>query len=172
MTTTITAPLDLLVGSWQLTMATTSPDGVTTRADGLRATKTWFGDGRYVREEIEGQFGGERYKKMTLLGYNRTRDRFEYVTADNHDGVILYFVTAPSAAGDGYEITLFADYAMPDELKKDAAAFITIRTTLSIESRERHILRNAYRYPGGSEKPFLEYVYTRLENPVEASHQT
>ena len=162
----ITDALDLLVGSWQVTMTIMSAGGESTCADGLRANKAWVADGRYVSEEIEGDFGSERHKKRTLLGYNRTRDRFEYVTADNHDGVILFFVTPPAAAGDGREITLFADYAMPDEAGKNTATFVTIRTTLVIESRERHTLRNAYRYPGGVEKPFLEYVYTCAESPA------
>ena len=164
MTTEMKEALDLLVGSWRVTMATTPSEGESTHADGLLARKTWIGDGRYVQEEIEGDFGNERHKKMTLLGYNSTRDRFEYVTADNHDSVILFFVTTPAAAGNGREITLFADYAMPNEADKDAATFVTIRTTLIIESRDRHILRNAYRYAGGVEKPFLEYIYTRSDS--------
>ena len=157
--------LDSIVGSWTVMMTVVDDDGATTRADGLRADKTWFGDGRYVLEHIEGDFQSERHKKLTLLGYNATRDRFEYVTADNHDGVVLFYTTLPTAAGRGREIELFTDYAMPQG-ETDRAIFITIRTTLSVESPDRHVLRNAYRYAGGIEKPFLEYIYTRKQEPA------
>lgn len=149
-----------MVGTWRVSMSTTPRGGPTTHADGLQAEKRWSGGGRYVREEIAGAFGSEQHEKLTMLGYNVTRDQFEYMTADNHDGVILLFTTSPGSAGDGHSVTMFTEYAMPPE-HGDEPVFLTVKTVIAIESHDRHTIINSYIYAGGVEQPFLEYVYTR-----------
>ena len=151
--------LRLLEGDWRLTMSVWSEDGQLTRSDGLRARKRLIADGRYLREEIEGAFAGGPHEKLTVLGYNATRGRFEYVTADNHDAVLLLYLSAAGVRADATSVELWAEYAAPRE--GDGADFVLIRTEIISEGADRHVLRNHYRPGGGPERPFLEYVYAR-----------
>ena len=154
--------LNRLVGRWRVAMTTWAADGAATHGDGLRAEAVLIGEGRYVREELSGDFGGARHEKLALLGWNATRERFEYAAADNHDGVILLYVTAPGAPGGEDGIHLFADYAAPDESGAGAGAgFVTIRTVIAVDGPDRRTLRNFYRPAGQAERPFLEYRYVR-----------
>ena len=156
--------LDRVVGHWRVTMTTVAADGAATGGDDLRAEAVMIGEGRYVREELSGDFGGARHEKLALLGWNATRERFEYATADNHDGVILLYVTSPGAPGGEDGVALFADYAAPDESGAGAGArFVTIRTVFEFDGPDRRTLRNFYRPAGQAERPFLEYRYVRSE---------
>lgn len=56
-------------------MVTYGADGPIRSKSPLLANKDLFGDGRYIREEINGEFGGARHQKLTLLGFNNTRGR-------------------------------------------------------------------------------------------------
>ena len=153
---------ELLVGSWRVDMATHDPSGTVTRSGAIRSTKRLFGDGRYVREEIAGAFGGARHEKMTVLGYNQTRARFEFFTADNHDGVLLLYTGQAGAPADAREIIISADYAAPDATGAGGAAnFVNVRTVITIEDRDRHRLHNYYRPGGEPERLFLDLRYQR-----------
>ena len=149
-----------LIGSWTITMTTHSADGERITSAAVRSDKRWFGAGRYVQEQIAGTFGGKPHDKVTVLGFNPTRARYEYVTADDHDAVIILSTSRPGEAGDGREINLFAEYLMPAE-SGGGAVLVTLRTHLSIPHATGHVLRNFYRAPGGEERLFLEYRYQR-----------
>ena len=150
-----------LIGDWAVAMSTRSPDGTVTSSDRVRADKRWFG-GFYVRETLSGTFGGKPHDKLTMLGFNRTRERYEYVTADNHDAVILLYASRPDASGDGRRFDVFTEYLMPNE-RGAGARLVEVRTTLEIVDETRHELRNYYRPPGSDETLFLEYVYRRID---------
>ena len=149
-----------LVGSWRIAMTTWADDGTPTRADGLVADVVLIGGGRYAREQVTGDFAGASHEKLTLFGWNATRARYEYMTADNHDGVILLYTTAPGAAPGDAPINLFADYALPGD-DGAAATFVTIRTVVAFDGPDRRTVRNHYRPASRPERLFLEYVYTR-----------
>ena len=156
--------LQLLVGRWQIAMAThtgTEPDRVT-RSDAIYSDKSWFGGGRYIREEVRGDFAGREHTKTTILGYNNVRERYEYVTADNYDAAVLFYCSLPGQAGSGWPITLFAEYVYAGDGPEPSGSLVTIRTTIDVEGPDRHTLRNYYHSAGKAEYLFLEYVYTRM----------
>ena len=148
-------------------MTTWDEAGLATRAEGLTSRVTLINGGRCAREEVAGIFAGACHEKLTLFGWNATRERFEYATADNHDAVILLYVTAPGRPGDTRGMELLADYAAPDadDLARPAT-FVTIRTVLAVEDRDHRSVRNFYRPAGQPERPFLEYRYTRTGEPA------
>lgn len=149
-----------LIGLWRLDMTIHGPDGSTRSKHPLQAEKTWFGDGRYVLERIEGEFGGGRHQKLTLLGFNNTRSRYEYVTADNHDAVLLLYTSRPDALKGERLIDLYADYVSPGDAAP-RGVLLTVRTRLEILGPDEHVLTNAYAEPGSDQRPFLEYRYRR-----------
>ena len=153
-----------LMGRWHVEMTTRTAGGAATTSADVTATKEWYGGGRYVREEVSGTFAGKPHNKLTVLGYNAVRRRYEYVTADDHDAAILLYATLPGAEGDGRSITLFADYVYAGDGPEVAGSLVTIRTVIGIDGPDRHTLRNFYAPPGGAEYLFLEYVYTRVSS--------
>jgi hypothetical protein len=119
-------------------------------------------DGRYIREEVRGSYAGKPHEKLTLLGFNNVRQRYEYMTADNNDAVILLYVSQPNAAlGSGSCIEAFADYVYAGDGPDVAGTLVTVRTVIEIESADLHVLRNFYGAPGREEYLFLEYRYER-----------
>lgn len=154
--------LSPLIGAWRVAMATHGADGRTTRSEEIRARKDWFGDGRYVREEVSGTFAGVPHAKLTLLGFNNLRHRYEYVTADNYDAVLLLHTSAAGVEpGDPGRIEVFAEYVEAGEGEQASGTLILIRTVIEIVSDDHHLLRNLYRAPDRPERPFLEYDYRR-----------
>jgi hypothetical protein len=150
------------IGDWRVSMSTTTARGEATRSDDIRSRKRWIGDGRYVREEVEGTFRGRSHSKLTLLGFNNIRGRYEYVTADNYDAAILLYVSSPGDPGDGRRIEMFSDYVYAGDGPEPTGTLVTIRTVIEIEGSNRHILRNYYGAPGQDEYLFLEYDYRRM----------
>jgi hypothetical protein len=149
-----------LIGDWSVEMTTHGPDGAQRSDAPLRAEKSYFADGRYVLERITGAFAGAPHEKLSLLGFNNSRSRYEYVTADNHDAVLLLYATLPGASSTPECIDLFSEYVSPG----DAAArgvLLTVRTRIDIVGHAQHRLTNFYAEPGGVERKFLEYVYRR-----------
>ena len=83
------------------------------------------------------------------------------MSADNHDGVFLLYVSRSGLAADLRRIELESEYAAPPEPEGGAAIFVVVRTLIEVESPNRHRLRNFYRLGGQPERPFLDYLYTR-----------
>ena len=158
-------PVGLLAGNWRASMITHGLDGPSVRSDDLRSVKRWIGDGRYMREEIAGPFGGKRHEKLTVLGFNDTRARFEFFTADNYDAVLLLYTSEAGAKPDAREIVMSVEYASPDKTGADGpATFVHMRTVIAIEDRNNHSLRNFYRTGGQPEQLFLEINYVREQD--------
>ena len=151
-----------MIGQWRIAMATHKADGSSTRSDDVRAAKSWFGDGRYIREVVSGTFGGAKHEKLTVLGFNNVRNRYEYSTADNYDAAITLYTTAPGASTDDpRRIEMFTDYvdAGTGRGRDGHAGHHT--DAHRDRQRDRHTLRNFYKAPGQTEYLFLEYDYRR-----------
>jgi hypothetical protein len=151
--------LALLIGHWSIEMTThSSTDSL--HSTSITATKNWFADGRYVEESVIGEFADARHQKRTLLGFNPTRGRYEYVTADNHDTVLLLYTGSPQAPRDTQRINLWTDYVSPGDAAPQGV-LLTVRTTFQITDGDLHTLSNYYSEPGQPERAFLEYKYRR-----------
>ena len=156
------ASLAPMIGQWNVAMATHKPDGSSIRSIDVQAVKSWFGEGRYVREDVVGTFSGSRHEKLTVLGFNNIRERYEYTTADNDDAAVTLYVTALGAdINDRRRIEVFADYVDAGQGEDATGTLVVIRTLIEIESDDRHTLRNFYKAPGRAEYLFLEYDYRR-----------
>ena len=155
-----------LIGNWSVEMTTRDAEGnVTSSSNSIHAEKRFIGDGRYVREDISGEIGGGQHEKLSILGFNNIRSRYEYSTADNFDAVILLYTSAPGSDLDPCRIETFAKYVYAGDEQSPVGTLVTIRTVIEIESDDRHILRNYYNAPGADEYLFLEYIYSRVSGP-------
>lgn len=148
------------IGAWDVDMVTHRPDGALKSIAPLKSEKQFFGSERYVLERVEGMFGGAWHEKVTLLGFNASRGRYEYVTADNHNAVLLLYATLPGATGATECMDLFAEYVSPGDAAP-RGVLLTVRTRIEVNGPDEHRLTNYYSEPGGPERNFLEYVCTR-----------
>jgi hypothetical protein len=158
------AALADLEGKWNIVMRVWDKSGaLSVQSDTISATKTLVHDGRYIREDLSGQIGSGTHEKTSMLGFNNIRDRYEYMTADSYDAVILLYTTAPGAVLDDKQIEVYADYVHAGDSEEPTGILVTIRTVIKIQSKDRHVLRNYYNAPGTPEFQFLEYTYTRAQ---------
>ena len=156
------AKLATLAGTWRIAMRVWDKAGkITAQSDDITATKTLVHDGRYIREDLSGPIGSGTHEKTSMLGFNNIRGRYEYMTADSYDAVILLYTTAPGTALDDKRIEVFADYVHAGDREEPTGTLVTIRTVIEIESLDLHVLRNYYHAPGQPEFQFLEYTYHR-----------
>ena len=152
--------LNLLIGSWNVLMTTHQEDNSVFSSDTIQSQKHWFSD-RYVQETVSGVFGGKPHNKLTLLTYNQTQKRFEYMTADDHDTVILLYTSRFDSINGAREINVYSEYLMPGK-SSEPPQLITVRTNICVHEADRHSLKNFYRVPGTpEERLFLEYDYRR-----------
>lgn len=149
-------------GDWAVHMRVWDETGaLSVETDLIKSVKTLVHDGRYLREDLSGPIGSGTHEKTSMLGFNNIRSRYEYMTADSYDAVILLYTTAPGARLDDRRIEVFADYMHAGNDDAPSGTLVTIRTIIEIEDDDRHTLRNYYNAPGKDEYRFLEYQYTR-----------
>lgn len=156
------AKLQVMEGDWDVHMQVWDETGaLLVETELIRSTKALVHDGRYLREDLSGPIGSGQHEKTSMLGFNNIRGRYEYMTADSYDAVILLYTTAPGAHLDDRRIEVFADYMHAGNDDAPTGTLVTIRTVIEIEDDDHHILRNFYNAPGKDEYRFLEYGYTR-----------
>ncbi|MEM9726301.1 MAG: DUF1579 family protein [Pseudomonadota bacterium] len=152
----------MLVGDWSMSMTVWDTEGtIVAQTTDMSASKRLVHEGRYVREDVIGRFETGPHEKTTMLGFNNIRNRYEYMTADNYDAVILLYTSAPGADLDDRRIEVFADYVYAGDEPKPSGTLVTIRTIIEVESQDRHVLTNYYNAPGAPEYRFLRYEYKR-----------
>lgn len=149
-----------LVGDWRIEVGVwPEGEGGPKTTGEAAARKRWINGGRHVREEVEGSIGGKPHEKLTVLGYNNLRQRYEFITADNADPVIVSYQGHADASGR--KIELFAEYVFPGYEPEVSGELVVIRSVFEIENGDRHRLRIHYTHPASEEYLFLEYAYVR-----------
>jgi hypothetical protein len=150
-----------MIGEWHIRM-TTWPDGhePAITSDQVQASKTWINDGLHVREEVQGPFGQSQHRKLTILGYNNLRQRFEFVTADNSDSVIMTYYG--QADLEQQNLTLYGEYVFAGTGKILTGELVRIRSVFTLDHPDRHRLSIYYTHPARQEYLFLQYQYTRI----------
>lgn len=113
------------------------------------------------RKRFSGVFGGKPHNKLTLLTYNQTQKRFEYMTADDHDTVILLYTSRSDSPDGESEINVYSEYLMAG-VSSERPQLVTVRTNICVHDADRHSLKNFYRAAGTREERLcLEYDYLR-----------
>lgn len=151
--------LDQMVGDWMVTMTIWSQNGeqLSSSTD-IKASKTWINGDIHLREEVHGLISGKQHDKLTILGYNNLRQRYEFVTADNSDTVIMSYYGQANEAE--HTITLFGEFVFSGDGPAPTGELIVIRSVFQVESINQHRLTIYYQHPAQNEYRFLEYLYT------------
>ena len=156
-----------LVGVWDVEklnyLVGPTPDQPA-RSVGMVAHKRWLpGAGRrFVEDRTSGEFGGEPYFRHGLLGYSIIDDWYEWNTVD---GANANMMTYKGRSGSAANPLISMDGVFTDGFglfgAQSKGVEIAQRTTVTIESADRHVIDIYFTPPGGAEVLADHGVYTR-----------
>ena len=162
------AALKPLVGTWnvQITFYGTfgrDPKLPPIVADGLKCSREWVAEGRYIEDLTEGTVAGAgTYWRKGWLGYSTMDRRYEWVTIDNTNSTMMSYAGA-RGSGDHKPINMlgvFTDQGVAGE--QSVGKQVHMRTVIRIESVDRHIIELYFTPPGKPEVLATRAVYTRV----------
>jgi hypothetical protein len=147
-----------LVGDWNVEMLVyPAPGARPITSTQLTAKRELILGGRYLREELIGQFGGNASHRIMILGYNALDERFELVSVDTFEpGMMSYH--GPATTADRITLTgesIEAGFGPNPTGRKRTLRFeFEIKPTSSVE-------RIFAKYPGEAEFLFVEQRFTK-----------
>jgi hypothetical protein len=159
------AALAPLVGTWRVEMSIFAvlgtPDRPAVSRD-LVSRREWVAGGRYLQDVTEGTFAGSPYYRLGLLGYSNVDRRYEWVTVDGANANMMIYL-GEAGTGPRMPIVMVGTFTDQGWLGEDVAGkAVAMRTVITIESNDRHVLELYFTPPGGVEMLFDRKVFTRL----------
>jgi len=144
--------LEPLVGEWnaevKMWMAPDAPPTVTKAT----AKSTWAMNGRFVRQEFNGEFMGKPFKGLSFTGYDNTKKKYNSVWLDDMNTSMM----TSEGEGDSKVITFESHYDCPITGEKDKAS----KQVYRIISNDKHIFEMHDPAKGANSKT-MEITYTR-----------
>jgi hypothetical protein len=146
--------LELFVGSWDAKLSFRSAPGGTAEVSRGQSTISWILGERFIKEEFDGEALGERFRGMSITGYDNAARRFSNVWIDSLN-------TALSTSYGKY---------IPEENRFDFVGEVydplrggmkSTRSTMRIVSTNRYEFVMYDTAPNGLEYPALEIEYSR-----------
>jgi len=146
--------LDPLVGVWKAEVTCwMDPDGppMVTQAT---ASSSWILNGRFVQEEFHGEFMGNPFSGVSLIGYDNSKRKYQTIWVD--DAHTSIFTSEGSADATGKTITLEGRMDCPMTGQKDKV----VRQVFRILSPDKHVFEMHDPSRSGDSKT-MEITYTR-----------
>lgn len=158
--------LKALAGEWTVEKSTFVVGGTPerpVRSAGMKTTREWVGDGRFLRDVTQGTMGGRPYFRTGLLGYDNVARRYDWVTADNITPTMMIYQGRPGAGASSpiEMLGTFADLGITGEA--NVGKPVPMRTVIAIENADRHVLEIYFTPPGGTEILADRAIYTRVK---------
>lgn len=145
--------LEPLVGEWTCDCTCwMDPDAPPMESQGTQTCK-WIMGGRYIKYHFQGNFMGEPFEGMGLMGYDNHEKHYTSVWVDNYSTGI-YTETGTCDLG-GKLLTFNSEYYCPMENK-----VVKGRTTLRIVSDDEYVMSMEQEKDGQYQKS-MELHYTR-----------
>jgi len=161
------AALNPLIGAWRVEMSIHATFGRSPSAPPIVSTdlvcrREWVAGGRYIEDITEGTAVGGRYWRKGWLGYSTMDRRYEWVTIDAVNSTMMSYV---STKGSGTKMPIsmrgvFTDQGVAGE--ESVGKSVAMRTVISIENPDRHIVELYFTPPGKTERLATRMVYTRM----------
>jgi hypothetical protein len=130
----------------------------------ITCRRTWIAGGRFLHDLTEGSFAGSHYYREGLLGFSNVDQRFEWVTVDAANANMMIYRGA-NGSGPHPPIEMSGVFTDQGWLGENAAGkSIRMRTVITIENNDRHVLELFFTAPGGPERLVDRKVYTRIKD--------
>lgn len=149
--------LDPLIGTWAVEMRVfPGPGADPIVSTDLTATREWILGGRYVEENLSGQFAGNPSARLAIIGYNNLEARYELATFDTFEpGFMIYHGQA-----EGETVSVEGTSTEAGFGPEPTGRHRDLRFDLMIEG-ERSVQRIYVQYPGEEEFLFVEQIFTQ-----------
>lgn len=147
--------LESRVGSWEFTMKMwMDPKAPPTESKGTTEVKSIF-DGRFIVEEVSGDFMGMQFKGMGTTGYDNFRKHYVGTWFDNMGTSIL--TMSGNLSKDGKTMTMAGKMDDPMTGEKDQ----TVKYVSKIQSNDKYSMAMWVHPKKGKPVKAMEIAYTR-----------
>lgn len=152
--------MDPLVGQWNVEMRVfTGPGQPPITSKELTAKRELILGGRYLREELQGMFGGNPSNRVATLSFNNLEERWELSTIDTFEPGQMWYAGQTLGSARKFELHGESTEAgfgpTPTGRKRD------LRFEFEIADANRNIQRIYVKYPAQPEQLFVEQIFTR-----------
>jgi hypothetical protein len=145
--------LDSTVGSWDIVVKMWMDPSKPAEETKATAERKWILGGRYVKEEVAGEFGGMKFEGAGVTGYDNLKKKYTGAWIDNMStGLIV-----SEGSYDAKKNTFTFTSELPDFL---TGKTVKGKDVLTIVDKDKLEL-NAYREMGGKEVKSMQIIYTR-----------
>ena len=154
-------------GDWDGTVRLFMPGAPPMESKTACSSKMEF-DGRYLYAHHNGEFGGQPFKGVGIMGYNNVVKRFETTWIDNMGTGVEYGTGSCSA--DGKTFTINSEMTDPTQGKK-----VGTREVWSVTDADHYRIEFFQAGPDGKEAKSMEIEYARkagTAGPAKVSKPT
>lgn len=159
------AVLQALVGTWRVEHSIYLSVGTRDRPavfNDIICRREWVAGGRFLQDVTEGTMAGGPYWRKGLLGYSNMDQRYEWVTIDGFNTMLMSYLGVPASGPQAPIIMsgVFTDQGWLGEA--NVGKPVAMRTVIRIESNDRHVFEIYFTLPGGEEILVDRKVYSRM----------
>jgi len=148
--------LDPLVGTFNATIKGWMKPGDKPTESAGTSQRAWILDGRFLKEEHHGTWGGKPFEGLGLTGYDKVRAQYESVWLDNMGTGLMKVVGSYDVASKTLKES--GTMSCPMTLEKN----LPYRSELIIKDQNTSIYRSYTKGPDGKEFMGMEIVYKRV----------
>jgi hypothetical protein len=146
-----------MAGEWDVRLEVSPPGVPKPIVSRLTATVTPALGGRYMKEEIRGEFMGQPFESIGMFGYDTFDEKYHYTAFTNQSTASMRF--EGYASQDGKTLTMYGEMDEPSLNVQDrmvkTVSYSPDEDTAILEVHDMHI--------GGDDTLVLRWVYTRAE---------
>jgi len=155
--------MQMLAGEWDVEMTLYVGGRILERpvTSRLRTTRIWIAGGRYLRDETRGDTPSGPYYRMGTLGYSNMDRRYEWVTQDAVNSMMMIYLGRPGS-GPSFPATMYGQFTDQGLLgERFVGRRFAQRTVITIADADHHTIEIYFTPPGGREILADRKVYTR-----------
>lgn len=144
--------LETMAGNWDLTVKMWMDPSADPAVSYATATSEMIMGGRFLAEEVTGDFMGQEFKGYNLTGYNNVTGEYESMWVDNMSTALLRYGGSMNEAGD--EFVTWG--AMIDPLTGEEFKSRSVAKIMGDE-----MIIEGFEVRGGVERKTMEILYKR-----------
>jgi hypothetical protein len=146
--------LEPMIGSWNVKTTMWEKPGAPPELGSGTAENSWVLGGRFVREEVQGEFGGMKFQGLGYTGYDNFKKKYVGTWMDTMGTMIMESMGTADPSGKVFTLTSTIDDVMTGKPT-------TVRSVTRVVDANKHVMEMFGPDPSGKEFMMMEIVYTR-----------